>query len=151
VAESPRYVIDASVIGKWHLIDEDHIQQALAVLEDLRRGFIDLVAPVHLRYEVRSLILRAVRARRLSYESALVTASEFELRGVRLIDSPANADTAIQTAMRYGIGYYDSLYIALADELGVRLIHADGRLRRGLGGRFPLELWIEDYLPAGLT
>ncbi len=44
MAEVPRYVLDASVAVKWHLDDEDHAEQALAVLADYESGRISLAA-----------------------------------------------------------------------------------------------------------
>lgn len=40
---------------------------------------------------------------------------------------------------------YDALYLALAEQIGCPFVHADRRLHNTLAGRFPHELWIENY------
>jgi predicted nucleic acid-binding protein len=49
-----------------------------------------------------------------------------------------------------GCSYRDAGYLALADLLGCPFVHADDKLRDKLAGRFPHEVWIEDYRPAAV-
>ncbi|TAK33351.1 MAG: PIN domain-containing protein [Chloroflexota bacterium] len=67
---------------------------------------------------------------------------------IRTIHSPSLIRRGAEYAIRYQCTFYDALYLALAETAGLRFIHGDGKLRRTLRGRFPLELWIEDYPPA---
>lgn len=52
---------------------------------------------------------------------------------------------AYRLARRFGCSYYDAIYLALAEATALPFLHADDKLRRNLGTRFPLSLWIEDY------
>src|SRR3972149_982905 len=61
MVEIPRYVIDASVLIKWYLEDEEHLEPAASVREDYTRGAINLLAPAQLRHEVASAVLKATR------------------------------------------------------------------------------------------
>ena len=54
--DRPRYVVDASVVVKWHLRDERDGDAADYVLDQFREGRTRLVAPVHIRDEVSSAI-----------------------------------------------------------------------------------------------
>ena len=44
----------------------------------------------------------------------------------------------------YGCAFYDALYLALAQEMGVSFITADGRLYRRVRA-IPTVLWIGDF------
>ncbi|CAN5795154.1 hypothetical protein BH23CHL2_BH23CHL2_15360 [soil metagenome] len=48
---------------------------------------------------------------------------------------------------QYGCAAYDGLYVALATDTGLPLVHANARLRSTLDGRFEHELWIEEFEP----
>lgn len=144
MAELPRYAIDASAAGKWHLQDEAHTTEADDVRRDLQNGDIELVAPSLISVEVGAAIRRAVIRGRLSIAQAAASLDEIPSWGVQLIDPPLLTE-ALSLSQRFGCSFYDSIYLALADDLGVPLIHADEKLRRALAGRFTLEMWIEDY------
>lgn len=49
-----RLVVDASVVSKFFLKDEDHTAEAQQLLDDFASGSIELVAPQYLLYEVES-------------------------------------------------------------------------------------------------
>ena len=66
--ESPRFIIDASVVTKWHLRDEQYTEQADALLTEFRDGRVHLLAPDQIRYEVASAIRAALRTKRLRPE-----------------------------------------------------------------------------------
>ncbi len=75
--EPVRYVIDASVVTKWHLQDEDDSAVADALLTDFREGRVVLLAPNHLRYEVASVITNAVRTDRVTRHQARQAITDF--------------------------------------------------------------------------
>ena len=51
----------------------------------------------------------------------------------------------LELSAQYGCSFYDSIYLAVAEAANCPLVHADGKLRNALGGRFPFEFWIEGY------
>lgn len=148
-------VLDATVGLKWHLNDEEYVDEALAIREDFIEDRLGLIAPDLLRHEVAAGILKATknpqRPRRLDTNSARLTLTAFLARQVTYMNTGPLVAAAYEIAPRYGCSYYDGVYLALAESMGVALVHADEKLRRTLGDRFPLVLWIEDYRGSART
>ncbi len=72
-----RYVIDASVAIKWHLRDEQFVDESDALLADMLDGSAVLIAPDHIRYEVASAIHTAVRMDRLLEADGRLALTQF--------------------------------------------------------------------------
>lgn len=125
------------------------MELAATVRKDLEAGQIVLFAPDQIRYEVGAAILNAARARppRLATAEGSLTISDVGLWGVNFVTDNDLLPAAYLMGRRWGCSFYDGLYVALAQRLGVPLLHADNNLRNALGDRFPLALWIEDYQP----
>jgi predicted nucleic acid-binding protein len=151
MAEQTEYILDATVLTKWHLADEAHRQEALRVREDHVHDRIHLVVPDLIFHEVTNALLKATRNPqrkvRPTYEQALREVDRLHFWGLTSIPSSLMTTGAYRVANRYGCSYYDGVYLALAEITGARFIHADSKLRTNLGNRFPLALWIEDYQP----
>lgn len=147
MVEVPRYILDASVAAKWHLRDEDHSEKALQLLQDYREDKVDLLAPDHIRYEVASSIRTAVLTKRLTVEKGRASLAEFFSWRIPTVRGDSLIMFAYQQAFKLNCSFYDGLYLALARSTNAPLVYADARLRRNLGNRFPLALWIEDYQP----
>ena len=73
----PCFTIDASVAVKWHVRDEDDAAAADSLPRDFINGRIRLVAPDHIRYEVPSAILAAVRRNRLTVANGQTAIIDF--------------------------------------------------------------------------
>ncbi|MEW6088273.1 MAG: type II toxin-antitoxin system VapC family toxin [bacterium] len=125
------YVLDASVILKWHTKEnEKNIENAYRLREDFRTRKIEIIAPELLIYEVANV---------LRYKSALeeklilnAITGIYEMRILR----PANEDVmkeAVRLARKYDITVYDSAYISLANNFGCSLITADKKLLEKIG------------------
>ncbi|MBI2864013.1 MAG: type II toxin-antitoxin system VapC family toxin [Chloroflexi bacterium] len=147
--EVPRFVIDASVAIKWYLSDEQHIETARQVRLDFEQGLVRLFAPAQLHHEVASAVLKATRntgrPKRLSPAEGQQIVEDFLGWDVELIDHGILIPSAYRIAGRYGCSYYDGLFLATAEMTNSPFVFADGKLRRALGNRFPLAMWIEDY------
>lgn len=52
---------------------------------------------------------------------------------------------AYDLAVRFGCSYYDGLYLAAAEMTNGHLLYTDEKLKRNIGHRFALSVWIEDY------
>jgi predicted nucleic acid-binding protein len=147
MSEIPNYVVDASVAVSWLLPSRDEPYAELsAVVEDhYFGGNIDLVAPYCLHYEVGHALVRSVRRSRLASELASQSWMAFWDWEMRLSVDRTVMGRAWRLSQMYGVSFYDASYLALAEVEQRPLIHADERLRNTLAGRFPYELWIEDY------
>lgn len=145
MTETPFFVVDASVVLKWQLEDEDHVPESLAVLEDYRHGRISLLVPDNIRYEVAGAIRTAVSRGRISTENGRLAIEAFLGLELRTIRSSSLIVLAYATATAYHRSLYDGLYVALAQLARSPLVYADRRLRNALHDRFPLGVWIGDY------
>lgn len=142
----PRLVVDASVAVKWYLPDEEYTVQARGVFRRYERGEIKLAAPTHIRYEVASAITVATRGRapRLTLEQGRQAIEEFLALDLETTGDTKIVRLAYGLAHEYGCAFYDALYLALAQEMGVPFITADGRLYRRVRA-IPTVLWIGDF------
>ena len=78
-------VVDASVVLKWQLDDEEAVDQALAFRDDyLLHGRVSLVAPFLLVFELTNGMLSATRRRRLSRDQAEEGLALLVAAGIRL-------------------------------------------------------------------
>lgn len=149
LADTPNYVLDATVATKWHLSDEEHVDRARQVRLDFEADRIGLVAPTQLQFEVAAAILKATRhperPQRLAPQIGGRALEVFQSWNIRYVPGEPLVARAYRLAIQYGCSYYDAIYVALAQATGIPLLHADSKLRRALGNRFPLAVWIEDY------
>lgn len=140
-----RYVLDASIAFKWYLDDEEHVDDARAILASYVRNEIALLAPEHIRYEVPNALLVAANRQRLDLPTANLAVSNFLATRISTAGDYAMLTSAFDYATRFKCAFYDALYLVMADRFECPFVHADRRLHNTLAGRFPRELWIEDY------
>lgn len=119
-------VVDASVAVKWHLRDETLVDEAGSLL----RGFLErrfrLAAPSLIRYEVANSLEQARRRDRITAADAASELQSFLQFGVHDDhDSDALIERAARVARRIGTSVYDAVYLALAEELGLRFVSND--------------------------
>lgn len=145
-ATADLWVVDASVATKWHLPDEPDADRAHALLTRFLRGQLRLVAPQHIRSEVPSAITVATRGRqaRLARAHGDAAIDEFLAVALPTVEDDQLVRAAYAVAHEYGCAFYDGLYFALAQRLGVRFILADDRFYR-LIRHLPFVVWLGDY------
>ncbi len=142
----PRLVVDASVAVKWYLLDEDYADKSGALLSRFLRDEIELAAPEQIRYEVASAITVATRGRapRLTLEQGRRAIEAFLALDLETLGDDDLVLLAYDLVHEYGCAFYDALYLALAQEMGVPFVTADGRLYRRVR-TIPTVLWIGDF------
>lgn len=138
-------VVDASIASRWYVPAQPFLEAADRVQDDYDAGRVSLVAPENLLHEVTGVIHRAVFSRRLSARQGTQQLERFLDLDLTLVETDDLVLPAFELSLRYGCSYYDAVYLEIARRHNAPLVHADGSLRRALAGRFPLELWIEDY------
>ena len=72
-----RVVIDASVVLKWRLRDEEATDKADALLDDFLAGNMLLLAPTLLDYEIANALRMAVIRQRLNEQEAFTALRDF--------------------------------------------------------------------------
>lgn len=141
-------VVDASVAVKWHLRDEEHTEAADLLLTRFSEGSLTLVAPDYVQYEVPSAIVVATlgTAPRISQEDGRDAITEFLSLGLTTLASTELILASYLLVHQLGVAFYDGLYLALAQRLGIQLITADRRLYQKVN-YLPDVVWLGDYPP----
>jgi len=129
------WVVDASVAAKWFLPEPD-APAALRLLDGRRR----LVAPDLIRAEVGNIVWKLQMRDLVSSEEATDLIEHFLTMPFEIYDTGFLLAGALEIALATKRTVYDSLYLALAVELGATVITADRRwsnaLRDGPFARF---------------
>jgi predicted nucleic acid-binding protein len=133
-------VLDASVVLKWYgRRTEPHEAEALAVREAYEAGDLSVLAPPLLALELVN-----VAGRRWGWNQELLEdlADGLEALGFEWRE-PGLDRVARWTAC--GLSAYDAAYVALSEEVAVRLITDDRRIIALAGPiALPLEEWPRD-------
>jgi predicted nucleic acid-binding protein len=127
------YVVDASVLVKWFLHQQDAARdRALALREMHISGRSTLFIPQLAVLEVLNVIRFSPKAKEEDGELALEA-----LQDLHLETKPSEPDLlrkANAIAWAYKITIYDALYVALAEQVGYPLITSDEAMIRKLTG-----------------
>lgn len=122
-----KYVLDSSVAVKWVLSETDS-DKARKLRDEYVQAIHELLSPDIFPAEVAHSLTRAERQNR-------ITVGEAEtLWQVVMLDRPLFepylpiAQRAIQISSDARIGFYDCLYVALAERESCELVTADDRL-----------------------
>ncbi len=123
-------VIDASVVLKWFLQESD-TDRALLLRERHLAGEILFVAPDLLLYEVGNTL----RFKRDFDPSDIQQALSYLLHIQLELIGPTERllHHAVQFAHRSKLTFYDSVYLAIANDLKTELVTADRRLEEAAG------------------
>lgn len=138
-------VVDASVMLKWQLRDEENTEQADRLLRDLIEGQIQIIVPSLWLYEVVNGIRAAVYRGRLSQTQGQRAIVDFLLIGVNAYPFAPMAARAYEIACSHNLAIYDSAYIALAERWSTDLYTADAALYDKVGKVLPFVKWFAKY------
>lgn len=143
---TPRYVVDASVIAKWVLPGEPYQEKALRLKEDHVSEVTELSAPSVIVQEVANALWRATKLKRISEADAKEALKALNDMRIELHELDwAQTAQALSIACDLDLTIYDTSYVFLANELRVPLITADKTLYETAKKRFKI-LHIKDYL-----
>jgi predicted nucleic acid-binding protein len=131
-----KYILDASVAVKW-VIPEIDSAVALRLRDDFRTGNSELLAPQFFPAECGHALFRLARRRLITGSEA--SGSLVGLMGdcPRLIPFVGLMPRASILCQNATIGFYDALYVALAEQEGCQLVTADVKLVANIGSAFP--------------
>ncbi len=141
-------VVDASVAAKWLLpaAGEDLVDQANHLLRSHIQRELHLVAPDLIRAEIGNVLWKAVRTRRTTRAAARQSLQYFQELALEIIPADVLLAPAFEIAATYDRSFYDSLYVALALDIGADLITADEPMVNAVGSRFPVR-WLGTFQP----
>lgn len=125
------HVIDASVVVKWFIEEEDSTK-ALALKQRHLNGQSLLIAPDLLVCETANVLLSSnlftVR------EAKRCLQNLYELEIDFMAPSPGLIALSIELAFVNQITIYDALYLATAKQFNIQLVTADRKLHRATQG-----------------
>lgn len=139
-------IVDANIALKWVLTEADS-QIATALLAEWKKKEITLLVPTLLTYEVTNILYRAVRAGRISSE----TAKDGINLILRVVSFDFSRNSALNLrAMAFAKHFslpatYDSHYLALAEREDCPLWTADMRLWRAVKDQLDWVHWMREY------
>jgi predicted nucleic acid-binding protein len=130
MAKKDEFVVDASVVTKWFLVEPDS-QDAIRLRDDFATGRVKLTVPTLLFYEVINALRFSgeFEAAALGLASRSLSKFQFSMwrpRG-RLLELSA------ELSLREDVTVYDACYVALARRIESKVITED----RELLGKFP--------------
>lgn len=119
-------VIDASVVAKWLLPDEENSAADL-IKRDFAKG-VSVSVPIFIFYEVNNLLKSAVLSGRLNSKSALTLYEAFLDFRFTVYLSKKLFKSALRKALELNISSYDASYVVLAENLQIPFYTADEKL-----------------------
>jgi len=125
-------VVDASILVEY--LAGARFEEARSRIASAR----ELWAPHLVDAEVGHVLRREVLARKLSSRAASAAFHDFADLPVRRVAHSGLLERA--WALRDRVTFYDALYVALAERLGLPLLTLDGRLAKVRGLRAAVEL-----------
>jgi predicted nucleic acid-binding protein len=142
-----RLVVDANVVVKWFLADEEFVREARALRDDCLSGVVEVVSPSLLPYEIANTLHTAARRGRLAADDADAAMAIFLEAEIPLHLPPGGR--VLQLARQLQISTYDASYLVTAEETGADLWTADGPLFRSVSPQVNFVRWLAEYQPAG--
>src|ERR1017187_2437409 len=129
-------VVDSCVIAKWFVPETD---SALAerVLTDTIAAGCKLFALDLIFVEVTNVIWKKYRQKLITLAEAEDSLADLLQRPVQTEPAIPLLDRALAIAVKYDRAVYDALFVALAQDLGVKGVTADEPLYRATHGDFP--------------
>lgn len=144
-----RLVVDASVVAKLYLRDEQWTDRADNLFDCFGRGQVEILAPRLLLYEVPAAISKALGDGRIAEPDALDALRRFRGLPVPLVEeTPVLLEEACRLANKYRCTLYDAIYLQLAEDLNWNFITADDKLHRRLRTQVPYMMPLSAFAKA---
>lgn len=122
-----KIVVDTSVLIKWiKTRDEELRSEALSLLEIIQRERLEVIVPALLLYEVGNLLLRKTRLPSNGVAAALDHVLDLPITVVN--PEPALLRRAARLGRGLELTFYDSSFLAVAEEVDGLFITADRKL-----------------------
>ena len=142
--ESRLVVVDASVVLKWQLNDEEYIDQVMALRDDFYLyRVIGAIAPQLLAYEVVNGMVIATRQNRATADDAIEGVNNLSALGIELREiKPLRI---LELSLKYRLAAYDAAYLILAEDEKCDLWTADRAFYQAVKKESRHVNWIGDY------
>ncbi len=140
-AQTALFVVDASVVLKWFLVDdEDDTAKALKLRDLFIAGEVELTAPELILHETANVLRYKAGS-----DADLVARAIDSLWQMDLISQIGAEESRMAVTLAFDLvtTVYDALYLALAESLGAQLITADKKFCRQAASRGSRQLGEE--------
>ncbi len=124
IREMKKYVLDTSVVIKWFSeYDEDDLDNALNLRNEIKEGRCAIVVPDLLYYEIANALRYNSNFSNSDVKDAVKTVVEmgFQVKGI-VIDI---MNLAIDLAFKNDCTFYDTYFLALSQTENIPLVTAD--------------------------
>jgi len=139
-----RVVLDASVVLKWYLVDEEYGQKALDLLFQYVSNELEILAPSLLEYEVLNGLFVAQKRGRVREEKLLIAIEGFIDLEIKLKNISHFHLRMMHYCKVYHRSVYDASYLAIADVEGITLITSDEGLYNAIKKDLKWVKWLGD-------
>ena len=130
-----KYVLDASVAAYWVL--HDPLQaKALTLRAEYQQNIHELIAPAHFPGEIASAFTKAERQRLIRVGAARRLIADVLNTPPILYPLDPLFYRAVEISSQTRTGFYDCLYVALAEQENCELVTADDKLINALQAQF---------------
>lgn len=131
-----RYVLDASAALCW-VLTRTASSYALRLRDDYRAGVHNLISPSIFPAECASALTKCERQKLIPVGDADFFLDEIMSTPPTMHPYEPLVSRAVDISSRYRSGFYDCLYVALAEREGCELVTDDGKLVANLKPQFP--------------
>jgi len=122
-----RFVLDASIAACWCFDDKDDIRADAAL--ELLLDDAHAVAPVHWWFEVRNVLLVAVRRKRIAEPQMTAFLDRLEKAPITLTEPPRSS-AVLAVAHDHRLSFYDAAYFELAKRENIALATLNAALAK---------------------
>lgn len=131
-----KFVVDSSVAAKFVLpeIDSD---KAIQLRDEFLTGMHDLIAPDIFPAELAHTLTRAERQNRITPGEAERLWQAVMIIGIVQVPYFPLSLRALQRSSSVKMGFYDCVYLVVAERENCKFITADDKIIKNLGSRFP--------------
>lgn len=119
-----KYVLDSSLAFKW-VVPERDSGQASALRDGVVRGIHSIIAHNIFPAEIAHALTKAERQARIGHGSAVVFWNDVMQTCPELLPHFPLVPRAMEIASHARIGFYDCLYVALAEQEQCEFVTAD--------------------------
>jgi predicted nucleic acid-binding protein len=140
-----RIVVDASVVLKWFLSDEQFGQAALFLLDKYVSFELGIIAPSLLAYEVLNGLFIAQQRGRIEPEKTIMAFEGFIELEIAKKNISSIYPKIIHFSESYNLSAYDASYLGIADEEGIDLVTADKNFFNKTKSSLKWIKWLGDF------
>jgi predicted nucleic acid-binding protein len=131
-----KYVLDASVAFHW-VLPGAHSSKAQSLRDQYQQGIHVLIAPSVFAGEMANGLTKAERQKLILVGHAERLIEKVFRTLPKIYPYDPLLDRAVAISSRTRSGFYDCLYVALAERENCELLTADDKLARNLQTQFP--------------